>query len=135
MRVVLDTNVIVSGLLSPDGPPARLLQAALRGELSAVMDERMLAEAQEVLTRSRFATRIGPARAEDVLRALRAVGEVLDDVPSYTGPMRDESDRTFLEVALAADALLVTGNRRDYPTDAGVEVMTPAHAVRRLLAG
>jgi predicted nucleic acid-binding protein len=55
MRVVIDTNVIVSALVTRSGNPARVLEAALTGTFTAVMDSRMIDEAREVLARPVFA--------------------------------------------------------------------------------
>jgi predicted nucleic acid-binding protein len=44
LRIVLDTNVLVSGLLSPHGPPGRIFDLLLGGKLTLVFDDRLLAE-------------------------------------------------------------------------------------------
>jgi len=54
MKIVLDTNVLVSALLSPFGPPARVLDLILVGDLIPVFDDRILAEYRQVLARERF---------------------------------------------------------------------------------
>lgn len=62
MKVVVDTNVMVSALLSPYGPAARVLDALLAGRLVLVFDDRILCEYEEVLGRRRFWVR--PAGCE-----------------------------------------------------------------------
>ena len=52
--VVLDTNVVVSGFLSPAGPPAQILGLTLAGKLTPAHDARILAELSEVLRRPEF---------------------------------------------------------------------------------
>ncbi|MCS6938653.1 MAG: putative toxin-antitoxin system toxin component, PIN family [Roseiflexaceae bacterium] len=52
--IVLDTNVLVSALLSPFGPPARILDMVLRGDLRVAYDDRVLAEYRAVLARPKF---------------------------------------------------------------------------------
>ena len=52
MRVIVDTNVLVSGLISEIGPPARIVDAVLRGEIIPVMSPATFAELEEVLHRS-----------------------------------------------------------------------------------
>ena len=54
MRVVVDTNVIVSGILNPHGPPGRVVDALLSGNNSALHDDRILSEYREVLLRPTF---------------------------------------------------------------------------------
>ena len=54
MRLVLDTNVIVSGVLTPMGPPGQLLDVILAGEASLVLVPQIAVEYREVLLRPRF---------------------------------------------------------------------------------
>ena len=54
MRVVLDTNVVVSGLLQPKGKPAQVLALALGGAVLVAHDKRILAEYADVLARPKF---------------------------------------------------------------------------------
>jgi uncharacterized protein len=113
VRIVLDTNVIVSGLLKSEGNPAMVLELALTGAVQVCHDGRILAEYAEVLARPRF--KFDPLRVRDVLMKLEADGL------SFTPPMTpldlpDPDDEPFLAVALAAAAdYLVTGNISDYP--------------------
>ncbi|MEK7223500.1 MAG: putative toxin-antitoxin system toxin component, PIN family [Pseudomonadota bacterium] len=54
MRVIIDTNVLVSGLISRSGPPAQIINAVLRGEIVPVMSDVTFAELEEVLHRPRL---------------------------------------------------------------------------------
>jgi putative PIN family toxin of toxin-antitoxin system len=54
MNIVLDTNVLVSGLLSPFGPCGRIVCMVSSGELTISLDARILAEYEEVLCRPKF---------------------------------------------------------------------------------
>ncbi len=54
MRVVLDTNVLVSGLLNPDGSPGRVLDLFLAGGITLLVDDRILGEYRAVLPRPKF---------------------------------------------------------------------------------
>ena len=80
MRVVLDTNVLVSAFLSPDGAPAQLLTFALAGELTLLFDDRIMAEYAEVLRRPRFG--LDEADIDLVLRQLEADGERVEPTRS-----------------------------------------------------
>jgi putative PIN family toxin of toxin-antitoxin system len=126
MRVVLDTNVLVSGLLSPFGQPARILDLILTGDLIPVFDDRILAEYREVLARARFG--FDPSDVADLLRYFEAEGEHITAHPIAVA-LPDPDDLLFLEVALTAQVdILVTGNVRHYPPDLclGVTVLPPA---------
>jgi len=54
MRIVLDTNVLVAGLLSPSGPPAWIVEAVLAGELDLALDAAIRQEYEDVLRRPEF---------------------------------------------------------------------------------
>jgi predicted nucleic acid-binding protein len=87
MKVVLDTNVVVSGLLQPKGNPAQVLAVALAGAVQVCYDQRVLAEYAEVLARPRF--KFDPARVREVLTKLEADGLVVGrDTRARTGPAR-----------------------------------------------
>lgn len=132
MIVVLDTNVVVSAFLSPHGPPARLVDAAVAGHLALAVDGRLLAEYRDVLTRPEFgfsASDVGVVLGVIALQARAVTAQPL----AVRLPHRD--DEPFLEVALAAGAdALVTGNIRHYPvrTRAGMAVLSPRECYERL---
>lgn len=54
MQIVLDTNVLVSAILTPGGPAHRIIQIVLRGDLELCVDGRIVEEYKEVLTRRKF---------------------------------------------------------------------------------
>ncbi|MBI3608465.1 MAG: putative toxin-antitoxin system toxin component, PIN family [Nitrospirae bacterium] len=125
MILVLDTNVVVSAFLSPHGPPARLVDAAIAGHLALALDARLLAEYRDVLTRPEFGF-----PAEDVALVLSAIAQqaVAVTASPLAGRLPDRDDEPFLEVALAARAdALVTGNIRHFPVRAraGQRVLSP----------
>jgi putative PIN family toxin of toxin-antitoxin system len=133
MRVVLDTNVVVSALLTAGGTADLALQLILQGEVTLLADSRILAEYDEVTARPRF----GFAEPErrvfiDMLARLAE--------PVVARPLRlalaDPDDRMFVEVAIAgaADAI-VTGNPRHFVPRRGtlrVTVLKPRAFVDRL---
>ena len=129
MRIVVDTNVLVSGLLSPFGPPGIVVARIAAGGVSLCYDARILAEYAEVLRRPAF-----PFAEEEIVALLREIpagGELASPMPL---PVRlpDPDDEPFLEVAVAALAdYLVTGNVRHFPDSArhGVRVVSPREFV------
>lgn len=127
MRAVLDTNVLVSGLLSPHRTTDRVVDLVLAGQLVLLADDRILAEYAEVLGRPKFGFRAEDVM--DVLNYLRATAERVT-APPLGVDLPDPGDLAFLEVAAAGGAdALVTGNTRDYEPTRGrhiVPVMTLA---------
>jgi putative PIN family toxin of toxin-antitoxin system len=131
LRIVLDTNVIVSGLLNPEGNPGRILDLALAGEITLLADDRILAEYRAVLRRPKFG--FDSADVSGFLEFLESQSERVVAIP-LRSKLPDESDRAFLEVALAGAAeALVTGNVRHYRVArvGRLPIDSPAEFVRR----
>ena len=130
MKRVVDTNVLVSGLFNGGGSPGKLVDAILRGELTVVCSAAILAEYRDVLTRRKF-----PFAPEDVaalIEVIETAGDWVEPTPSRFA-LPDETDRVFIDAAKAAACPVVTGNARHFPAEAGVEVLSPAACVERLL--
>ena len=127
MKIVLDTNILVSGLLQPLGNPAQVLSLALAGAVQVCHDERILAEYTEVLARPRF--KFDPKRVREVLTKLEVDGLAVESAGRQNLHLPDLDDEPFLAVALAGSSdFLVTGNLGDYPPDKrrGCAVVSPA---------
>ncbi len=108
MRVVLDTNVLVSALLSPEGPPAAIINATLDGTLTALVDNRILFEYEDVLQRERFG--FNPQDVRAFLDFFRHESEYVSATPVQL-TLNDPDDLPFYEVAKTAKAdYLITGN-------------------------
>ena len=132
-NVVLDTNVLVSGLISSFGSPGRILDLVLIGEVAVAYDDRILGEWREVLRREKFGF---PARDVETLLGF-AESEGHKVTPSPLGAnLPDPDDAPFLEVAHEAEAILITGNLKHYPPEErrGVEVLEPAAFLNRWLS-
>lgn len=112
-RVVLDTNVVISALLTPAGSEAAVLLLGLHGAISLYVSTPVFAEYEAVLARPKF--RLEPARLKDVLVQLRRSCHFVEPTQHITASP-DEADNRFLECAEEASAdFLVTGNRRHFP--------------------
>ncbi len=130
MRVVLDTNVVVSGLLSEIGPPGQIVDLVLAGVLIVVFDARIVGEYREVLVRPRLA--LPAAAVETWIGYLERWGIEITAAP-WPHRLADRTDEIFLAVAAEASATLVTGNLRHFPAGArgAVEVVTPRVLIDR----
>jgi putative PIN family toxin of toxin-antitoxin system len=134
VRIVLDTNVLVSAFLKPGSKPAQVLDRILAGEVTVLVDARILVEYHEVLSRPKFDLPDGPRN--EVLEYLSREGEnVIAEPLSEGGP--DADDLPFLEAAVAGSAeALVTGNKKHFQ-GAGrldVRVLSPTEFLRWLEA-
>ena len=131
MRVVIDTNVLVSGVINPHGPPARVIDGVLAGRYAVLHDDRILSEYREVLMRPFFG--FAPADIDPLLDFIEFMGEHIS-TRDLGVILADESDLPFLEVASAglADAL-VTGNLKHFKPKRGkhdVYICNPAEFLK-----
>ena len=124
VRVVLDTNVVVSGLLSEQGPPGQLLGLVASGQLTLAYDARLWAEYVDVLARPELEIRTEEAQA--ILKVIEENGLLLTP-PPWPHRLPDPDDEAPLAVAAAAGCPLVTGNLRHFPVAIreGIRVLKP----------
>ena len=125
MKVVIDTNIIVSGLLSPYGKPADILRLLLSGEVIICYDARIISEYRDVLHRSRFG--FNRYKIEIILDYIENFGEIVTALPLKKS-LPDPDDNPFLEVAISGKVnFLVTGNKRHYVKECceNIQVVTP----------
>jgi putative PIN family toxin of toxin-antitoxin system len=113
LNIVLDTNVLVAGLLSPFGPCGEIVRMVSSGELTLCLDARIISEYREVLKRPKF--RFAEDKVEALLDFVGLSGRTVASSP-LRKPLPDPADEPFLEVAIAGGAeCLVTGNRVHFP--------------------
>ncbi len=114
-KVVLDTNVLVSALLTTQGANAAVLDLIMNGKLVWCVSEPVLAEYETVLHRSKFQ---GIERRKIALALALARSGRMTIVTTTLSHSPHESDNRFYECAGAARAdYLVTGNRKHFPND------------------
>ena len=130
MKAVLDTNVLVSGLLSHAGPPGKLVDAIETGLLVPVFSEPILFEYLEVLLRPKF-----QFEREDIavlMESLYLSGILVDELKIDTSEFNDVRDVPFYTAAIQENSVLITGNLKHFPLDGPVEVLTPRLALNKL---
>jgi uncharacterized protein len=125
MRIVLDTNVLVSGLLTPFGTSGAVVRLLTSDSLTLCVDTRILLEYEEVLQRERF--QLDRRLVGILIDFIVKTSEVTSSTPLRVS-LSDPDDNCFLEVSLASRAdYLVTGNTRHFPPElcCGVKVLSP----------
>ncbi len=124
MKVVLDTNVVVSAALTAGGTCAQIVDLLADGAFDLCADDRILNEYEAVLHRRELG--IDPNDAAVVLNWLRSTAEPVAAVP-LAAALPDPGDLPFLEVAAAGGAVLVAGNLRHFPKKArrAITVLSP----------
>ena len=113
MRVVIDTNVLVSGLLSPHGPAAEIIRMTAAGAIELLYDARIISEYREVLFRPKFS--FEKSSVDILMEFIEHYGIPVAAMPLSTH-LPDPDDEPFLEVAISGKAeCLITGNITHYP--------------------
>lgn len=110
-RVVLDTSVFVSAVISRGGPPDVLLRAWRRNRIEVIASARLLEELERVLARPKFAAYITPSEATEFVARVRRRATILDDPAETSARTRDPDDDYLVALASHAQAILVTGDR------------------------
>lgn len=128
MRVVLDTNVLVSALINPYGKPAAVLNAIFSRLVFTCFDARIIDEYERVLSRPRFQFKRDDIRS--VLDFFLREGSFVNPEP-VSIELPDLSDLCFVEVARASGAPIVTGNAKHFPQDL-VIVISPAMLIESI---
>lgn len=129
MKIVLDTNVLVSGLLTPYGPNGEIVRLVSSGVLIVQYDSRILLEYQEVLSRPKF--QFDTENIHTLLAYVKQNGQVVCGLP-LKKRLPDSDDEPFLEIAIAGQAAcLITGNKRHFPTSSrqGTKIFSPSEFI------
>jgi putative PIN family toxin of toxin-antitoxin system len=130
MRIVLDTNVLISALLNPNGHPASIINLILSDELILLFDNRIMDEYRQVLSREKF--NFDAALYEPLLDYISDNGIFVVAQP-FKSPHVDKDDAAFYEVALSAQAdWLITGNTKHFPKEK--LIITPACFIDKFLS-
>lgn len=134
MRLILDTNILLSALLSPLGAPAKLLDAWERNSFTLVTCDALIAEFREVAGRPFFRARLRASAAELIAADLRECSFFYPDLPS--GPVApDPKDSYLLALAEASQAeFLVTGDKEllSLKEHKSTRMITPATTIEIL---
>jgi len=136
VRAVIDTNVLVSGLLWR-GPPHILLNRVRSGSLTLISSSALLEEFSLVVRRRKFRTILARSDTdpERMLRELRRLAEIVEPRPMMAPVSRDPDDDTVLAVANAARADLIVSGDNDLLTlgsHDGIPIVSPTAALARL---
>lgn len=127
---VLDTNVLVSAILTPGGNCDKILRAAIAGKIRLAWSSQMLVKYRQVLLRPKF--KLTPPVVAAILTAF---GPKDQATPVGAPKLPDSDDEIFLATALnTPDQILITGNAVHFPKKicAPVQVLNPAQAVQIL---
>ena len=136
MRVVLDTNVVVSALLW-GGEPYKLIEAAAAGKIELITSPALLTELRRVLAREHLASRLAAQRST-VEQAIAIYAELAISVSPLSTPRvvpGDADDDHVIAAAVAGTAeIVISGDRHllSLGSHQGIYIVNAASALRRL---
>jgi putative PIN family toxin of toxin-antitoxin system len=130
MRVVLDTNVIVSSTIVPNGKAARIMKHLEGGRFTLLISEAILAECWRVLGKPHVTKRHKRTEAgiDEVLAAVRGLATVVTPEVTLDVVPRDASDNRIIECAQEGEAdYIVTGDAdlQELGSYVGIQILTP----------
>jgi putative PIN family toxin of toxin-antitoxin system len=122
VKVVIDTNVIVSGLLKPFSPSGKIISLVADGKIQICYDARILLEYDQVLRREKFGLDLSLVAI--LMDLIKEMGFCATGRPLKVR-LPDPADEMFVEAA--SEAQCVTGNGKHFPQKAcgNVKVLTP----------
>jgi uncharacterized protein len=133
MKIVLDTNVLVSAVLSPRGRPADVLNLVLNGRIIVCFDDRIINEYQGVLSRETF--KFDLKEIKTLMSFLANYGEYIVPDPVALR-LEDPEDLMFYEVLESSNAdFLITGNIRHFRSAKDERIVTPAEFINKHYSG
>lgn len=128
---VIDTNVLVSSLFSPDGSsnPSRVIAAVLHGLITPLYNHEIIEEYRDVLSRDKF--NFKSSLVDDLISVFTSFGLYTDRTDCGEEFFPDRDDIVFYEIAMSVkDSYLVTGNIKHFPKKCFV--VTPAQMMEIL---
>jgi putative PIN family toxin of toxin-antitoxin system len=131
LRVVLDTNVLLSGIAYPASVPGRILTAWRHGSVDVLLSAHILDELRRVLPRLAQRHGLSAAEIDDLVDALSIQAEVIEPLPGVDAELRDPDDQPVLGTLLAARQTssadyLITGDKDLLALADRYPIVTPA---------
>jgi len=116
LKVVIDTNILVSAILNPKGPSAKIVSTILEGIIKLCISPAIYEEYHQVLNYERF--KFDSKKVKRFLSALKNVAQWFTPTKKVIKIIKDDSDNRFLECAETAEAnFVITGNRNHFNFD------------------
>lgn len=122
----------VSGLISPGGTAARVIQVVMEQKAVAVVTPQLLKELRDVLARPRLARWVDPADGAAFVDALEVEGEMIPDIATPESVVRDPRDDYLAAAAQAAAVEIVTGDKDLLDAPLTPAAITPRQLLERL---
>ena len=129
MRLVIDTNVVISAFINPGGKPSQIMKIILGREAELCYNSAILCEYERVMLRPKFSGKIDPGNIQRFINLIRSIGFSFSPLPGTT-KLSDESDRVFYDTAAGSGSILISGNVKHFPKEPFI--MLPADFLKRI---
>ncbi|MCL2066912.1 MAG: putative toxin-antitoxin system toxin component, PIN family [Treponema sp.] len=116
MRLVLDTNVVVSALINPGGKPSQIMKMIFSRKAELYCNSIILNEYETVMLRPKFANKIHSGNVRRLIDIIRKIGISFNPFPGDT-KLSDESDQIFYDTARGSGSILISGNIKHFPKE------------------
>lgn len=131
LRIVLDTNVLLSGIAYPGSIPGKIIAAWRHGSVEVLLSPFILDELRRVLPRLNKRHGLSVSEIDDLVDILAIQAEVIDSDPTVDPELRDANDLPVLGTLLAADRsggadYLITGDKDLLALSERYPIITPA---------
>jgi uncharacterized protein len=138
MRVVLDTNIVISRYISPHSTPARIFQLWQEHRFEVVVSQPLLEEYEEVFLRSHIQAihKLSRPEVHEVLEVFQDLAAMVDHIVTVNVVAEDPDDNAIIECAMSGDAsYIITGDPHllNLKTYQGIQILSPALFLRTLV--
>jgi len=116
MKLVLDTNIVVSAFINPNGLPSQIIGIILNRKAEFIFNTAILSEYENVMIRPKFSKLIKPDNIRKFIDLIRIIGTSFNPLKSKI-KLPDESDRIFYDTAKQSGSALISGNLKHFPKD------------------
>ena len=127
MKLVLDTNIVVSAFINPQGIPSRIMWIVLNRKAELIYNSVILSEYESVMLRPKFSSKINPGAIRQFIDLIRSIAMSFNPVISKI-KLPDESDRIFFDTAKQSGSILISGNLKHYPKESFI--MSPTEFLK-----
>jgi len=129
MQLVLDTNVVISAFINPNGKPSQIIKLVLQRSAALCYNSAILNEYESVMLRPKFSKIIDIGNVRQFINLIGNIGFSFSPLPSSIN-LPDDSDRIFYDTAKGSDSILISGNIEHSPKERFI--MLPADFLKQL---
>jgi len=134
VRLVIDTNVVVSAFINPGGKPSQIMNIVLSRRAELYYNSAILSEYESVMLRPKFSGKIDSGNIQRFISLLRSIGTSYCPLPDTTrlspAGLSDESDRIFYDTAIGSGSILISGNIKHFPKEPFI--MSPSNFLKQI---